>query len=66
MPSLEPPGANAVPSGKAIATVPTAVIWPQRRVGSRRSRSEDDRAGQFHTQAFERYRSLEPHIARSA
>ncbi len=25
-----------------------------------------DRAGQFHTQAFERYRRYEPHIARSA
>ncbi len=25
-----------------------------------------DREGQFHTQAFERYRSSEPHIARSA
>src|SRR5947209_20584902 len=62
MPLLEPPGENAVPSAKAIATAPTPVIWPPRRVGWRRSKSQET-AGQFHTQAFERYSRYEPHIA---
>jgi putative transposase len=42
---------------------PTPAIWRHRLVGWRRSKCEDDRAGQFHTQAFERYSRYEPHIA---
>jgi hypothetical protein len=52
-----------VQNAKAIATVPTLVISRQRRVGWRRLKCEDDRAGQFHTQACERYSRYEPHIA---
>src|SRR6266567_1488678 len=63
MPSLELHGENVAPNAKAIAMAPTRVIWRQRRVGSRRSTCEDDREGQFHTQAFERYQRYEPHIA---
>jgi Transposase, Mutator family len=63
MPSSEPRGENVAPNAKAIAMAPTRVIWRLRRVGSRRSTCEDDREGQFHTQAFERYRRYEPHIA---
>ena len=63
MPSLEPPGENAVPNARAIATAPTPVIWRQRRGDSKISRCEDDREGHFHTQAFERYQRYEPHIA---
>src|SRR6266702_4964877 len=63
MPSLELHGENVAPNAKAIAMAPTRVIWRQRRVNPRRSKCEDDREGQFHTQAFERYRRYEPHIA---
>src|SRR6266699_2484440 len=63
MPSLELHGENVAPNAKAIAMAPTRVIWRQGRVGSRRSTCEDDREGQFHTQAFERYQRYEPHIA---
>src|SRR6266700_2041778 len=63
MPSLELHGENVAPNAKAIAMAPTRVIWRQGRVGSRRSTCEDDREGQFHTQAFERYRRYEPQVA---
>ena len=42
---------------------PTVVIWSHHRVGSRSSRFEDDREGQFHTQVFERYSRYEPQVA---
>jgi hypothetical protein len=65
MPLLERPGENAVPNARAIATAPTPVIWRELRADSKISRCEDDREGQFHTQAFEHYQRYEPHSARS-
>ncbi len=63
MPSLERPGENVVRNAAATAMAAIRVIWRPRQVGSRTSMCEDDREGQFHTQAFERYKRYEPHIA---
>src|SRR6266516_2294047 len=63
MPSLEPSGENAAPSAKAIATARTRETWRQQGGGWRRSKCEDDREGQFHTQAFDRYSRYEPQVA---
>jgi len=43
--------------------VPTRAVWQHPRGGSKISRFEDDREGQFHSQVFDRYSRYEPHIA---
>jgi putative transposase len=63
MPSLVPLGENAVGSGKGYRNGHYT-----RDLVNSTGRLEDihvlrDREGQFHTLAFERYRSSEPHIA---
>ncbi len=63
MPSLEPRGENAVPSAKAIATAPTPVSLFTSTGQIEEINVPRDRASQFHTQAFDRYRRYEPHIA---
>ena len=56
---LESLGENVARNAKAIATVPTpATTGRLENITVPR-----DRAGQFHTQAFERYSRYEPHIA---
>src|SRR6476660_8248144 len=42
---------------------PIAAIWPHPLVGLKNASVPRDREGQFHTQAFERYKRYEPHIA---
>jgi putative transposase len=63
MPSLEPSGENAVGSSKGYRNGTYT-----RDLATATGRLEEikvprDRAGQFHTQAFERYSRFEPHIA---
>jgi putative transposase len=62
MRSLEPHGRNVVPNGKAIAMAPTRASLPTSTGRIEDLKVPRDREGQFHSQAFERYRLYEPHI----
>ena len=62
MPSLEPPGENAVPAnGYRNGTYTRDLVTSTGRLEE--IKVPRDRAGHFHTQAFEHYSRYEPHIA---
>src|SRR5436309_2003397 len=59
----EPRGGNAQPAAVGTAMGPTRATWSPPLGALRISRSEDDRAGAFQTQVFERYARSEPEVA---
>ena len=58
-----PHGANVLPRVAAIAMGSTPVISLPPRGALKISKWEDDREGEFQTQAFERYSRYEPEVA---